>query len=130
MPRRCGALSLSGTGEVPVQRFRRVEDAPPPAPLPPGPERARRLRSLWGGWSRVLPPLDLGGVRLYRDLEEAARDREAAVARRCRRLLAERGRGNRTAPPPGENDRPPGRSPPRGEAVRSGSGGHRTVRTE
>ena len=76
---------------MPVQRYRRVEDMPPLAPLPPGPERARRLRSLWGGWSRVLPPLDLRGVRLYRDLEEAARDREAAVARRGRRLLAERG---------------------------------------
>ena len=76
---------------MPVQRYRRVEDMPPVAPLPPGPERARRLRSLWGGWSRVLPPLDLRGVRVYRDLEEATRDREAAVARRCRRLLGERG---------------------------------------
>ena len=76
---------------MPVQRFRRVEDMPPVAPLPPGLERARRLRSLWGGWSRVLPPLDLGGVRLYRDLEEAARDREEAVARRGRRLRTERG---------------------------------------
>ena len=75
---------------MPVQRFRRVEDMPPVTPLPPGPDRARRLRSLWGGWSRVLPPLDLGGVRLYRDLDEAARDREAAVGRRCRLLLAER----------------------------------------
>lgn len=117
---------------MPVQRFLRVEDVPPAAPLPPGPERARRLRSLWGGWSRVLPPLDLGGVRRYRDLEEAARDREAAVARRCRRLLAERGVRDGAAPRPGEgNDRPPGRSPPRGEAVRSGAGagGRRTVRT-
>ena len=78
---------------MPVQRFHRVEDLPPPAPLPPGPERARRLRALWGGWSRVLPPLDLGGVRVYRGLEEAARDREAAVARRCRHLIAERGPG-------------------------------------
>ena len=76
---------------MPVQRFLRVEDMPPVAALPPGQERARRLRSLWSGWSRVLPPLDLRGVRLYRDVEEAARDREAAVARRGRRLLAERG---------------------------------------
>lgn len=79
---------------MPVQRFRRVEDMPPVSPLPPGPERGRRLRSLWGGWSRVLPPLDLQGVRLYRDPDEAARDREAAVARRGRRLLAERGLGD------------------------------------
>lgn len=81
---------------MPVQRFHRVEDMPPVTPLAPGPERARRLRSLWGGWSRVLPPLDLRGVRLYRDLEEAARDREAAVIRRGRRLLAERGLGDNT----------------------------------
>ena len=77
--------------DVPVQRFRRVEDMPAAAPLPPGPERARRLRSLWGGWSRVLAPLDFAGVRLYRDMEEANRDREEAVARRSRRLLAARG---------------------------------------
>ena len=82
---------------MPVQRFRRVEDMPPVAPLPPGPERARRLRSLWGGWSRVLPPLDLRGVRLYRDPDEAARDREAAIIRRGRRLCAERGFGDGAA---------------------------------
>ena len=75
-----------------------MEDLPPVAPLPPGPERVRRLRSLWSGWSRVLPPLELRGVRLYRDLEEAARDREAAVARRSRRLLAERGSREEEAP--------------------------------
>ena len=65
---------------------------PPAAPLPPGPERVLRLRSLWGGWSRVLPPLDLRGVRLYRDPEEADRDRDAAITRRGRRLHAERTR--------------------------------------
>ena len=78
---------------MPVQRFRRVEDMPPPPPLPPGRERARRLRVLWGGWSRVLPPLDLRGVRRFRSIEEAARDREAAVIRRARQLDAERRRG-------------------------------------
>ena len=82
---------------MPVQRFRRVEDMPPVAPLPPGPERARRLRSLWGGWLRVLPPLDLRGVRFYRDLDEAARDREEAIIRRGRRLYAERGFGGGAA---------------------------------
>ena len=58
--------------------------------LPPGPERSARLRALWGGWRRMLPPLDLRGVRRYRDIEEAARDREAAVIRRARDLLRER----------------------------------------
>lgn len=78
---------------MPVQRWRRVEDMPPPPPLPPGRERARRLRILWGGWMRVLPPLDLRGVRRYRSIEEAARDRESAVIRRARRMYAERNPG-------------------------------------
>ena len=38
----------------------------------------------------MLPPLDLRGVRRYRDIEEAARDRDAAVIRRARGLLSER----------------------------------------
>ena len=75
---------------MPVQRFRRVEDMPPVTLLPPGPERAARLRALWGGWRRILPPLDLRGVRRYRAVEEAVRDREAAVIRRARRLLPKR----------------------------------------
>ena len=79
---------------MPIQRFRRVEDMPPVAPPPADPERAERLRALWGGWLRVLPPLDLRGVRRYRDIEEAARDREAAVIRRARRLLARRAAGD------------------------------------
>ena len=75
---------------MPIQRFRRVEDMPAVDALPPGPERSARLRTLWGGWRRILPPLDLRGVRRYRDIEEAARDREAAVIRRARDLLRER----------------------------------------
>lgn len=66
---------------MPIQRFRRVEDMPPVAPPPSGLDRAGRLRALWGGWRRILPPLDLRGVRRYRDIEEAARDREVAVVR-------------------------------------------------
>lgn len=76
---------------MPLKRFRRVEDMPPAAQLPAGPKRARRLRALWGGWQRILPPLDLRGVRRYRGVEDAARDREAAVIRRARRILDERG---------------------------------------
>ena len=63
---------------------------PPVAPAAPGPERAARLRALWGGWLRILPPLELRGVRRYRGIEDAARDRELAVIRRARRLRAER----------------------------------------
>ena len=75
---------------MPVQRFRRVEDMPPVASPAPGPERAARLRVLWGGWLRILPPLELRGVRRYRGVEDAARDREMAVIRRARHLRAER----------------------------------------
>ena len=59
-------------------------------PLPAGPARAARLRAMWGGWKRILPPLDLRGVRRYRDIEDAGRDREAAIVRRARRLADER----------------------------------------
>ena len=75
---------------MPVHRYRHVEDVPPVAPLLSGSERVRRLRALWGGWSRILPPLDLRGVRRYRSMEEAADDREAAVVRRARDLLGKR----------------------------------------
>ena len=67
---------------------------PPPPLLPPDAERARRLRVLWGGWKRVLPPLDLRGVRRYRSMEEAGRDREAAVVRRARRIRSDRSLGS------------------------------------
>ena len=63
---------------------------PPVAPAAPGPERAARLRALWGGWLRILPPLELRGVRRYRGIEDAARDREGAVIQRARRLLVYR----------------------------------------
>ena len=78
---------------------------PPVAPLPPGPERAKHLRMLWGGWQRILPPLDLRGVRRYRNLDEASRDRERAVLRRARRLLAQR-RIPETQSAPGACDAP------------------------
>ena len=77
---------------MPIQRFRCVEDMPPVGLLPTGPERAERLRGLWSGWLRTLPPLDLRGVRRYRSIEDAVRDREAAVIRRARHLLAQRRR--------------------------------------
>ena len=86
-----------------------MEDMPPPPLLPPGAERTRRLRMLWGGWSRVLPPLDLRGVRRYRNIEEAARDREAAVIRRARRIQADRSLGS-PEPPAGTQVGGPNRS--------------------
>lgn len=76
---------------MPLQKFRGVEDMPPPSPLPEGPERLRMLGSFWAGWARLLPPLDLRGLRRYRSLEAADADREAAVRRRARCMRAARG---------------------------------------
>jgi len=73
-----------------LQKFRRVDDMPPLAVLPAGSERIRLLRSFWAGWARLVPALDLRGMRRYRTLEEADADRDAAVRRRARRLLSER----------------------------------------
>lgn len=75
---------------MPVHKFRRVDDMPAVPPLPAGPERIRMLRSFWKGWARLVPPLELRGVRRYRTLEEADADREAAVRRRARRIRDQR----------------------------------------
>ena len=63
------------------------------------------VRSVRGAFDRsgvdgpgFSPPLICGGVHAYRDPEEAARDRDAAVIRRGRRLYAERGLGDGAAP--------------------------------
>ena len=61
------------------------------------------VRSVRGAFDRSgadgpgFSPLDLRGVRAYRDPEEAARARDAAVIRRGRRLYAERGLGDGAA---------------------------------
>ena len=38
---------------MPVQKFRDVAEMPAPEALPQGPEIARRLRAVWGAWSRL-----------------------------------------------------------------------------
>ena len=76
---------------MPLEKYRRIEDMPPAPPLAQGPERIRLLRSFWAGWARLVPPLDLRGVRRYRSLEEADADRAAAVHRRVQALRKERG---------------------------------------
>lgn len=78
---------------MPLHKYRRVEDMPPPPAPPEGPERIRRLRACWGAWARLLHPLDMRGLRRYRTLEEAKLDREATEARRVQRLARERGLG-------------------------------------
>ena len=75
---------------MPVQRYRRVEDVPPPAPLdlldPVAMERVwGLLRLATHGLSPVFP----AGVRRYASVEAADADRRAAELERMRRLRAD-----------------------------------------
>lgn len=72
---------------MPVQRFRRVEDVPPPAALEPSDPVA--MERVWGllrwatdGLAAAFPP----GVRRYASIEAADADRRAADVARMRQL--------------------------------------------
>jgi hypothetical protein len=70
---------------VPVQRFRNLEDAARALWTRPGDETlGRRIRSLWELSARLAPPRDVPrGVRRFRSIEEANRDRDVrSVGRR------------------------------------------------
>ncbi len=85
---------------MPLQRFRRVEDVPPPAALDPTDPVA--MERVWGllrlatdGLAPAFPP----GVRRYPSVEAADADRRAAEVDRMRRLRA--AGGARAADPHG-----------------------------
>jgi hypothetical protein len=62
---------------MPVQKFRRIEDMKAPWIAPDDPRLADRLRSWWGMCARLFPHRAMPrGVRKYRTIEEANRDRE------------------------------------------------------
>jgi hypothetical protein len=72
---------------MPVQRYRRVEDVPPPAALDPSDPVA--MERVWGllrlatdGLALAFPP----GVRRYRSIEAADAERREAEIARMRRL--------------------------------------------
>lgn len=72
---------------MPLQRFRSVEEVPPPAAVDPGDPVA--MERIWGllrfateGLPAAFPP----GVRRYASLEAAQADRRAAELARMRRL--------------------------------------------
>ena len=72
---------------MPVHRFRRVEDVPPPAVLDPGdPVAMERVWAMLRLATAGLPPAFAHGVRRYASLEAAAADRRAAEVARMRRL--------------------------------------------
>ena len=72
---------------MPVQRFRRVEDVPPPVALDPHDPIA--MERVWGLLRRAtdgLPPAFPAGVRRYGSIEAAEADRRAFEIARMRRL--------------------------------------------
>ena len=79
---------------MPVWKFRDGEDTRPVWTGPPGhPDLVRRIRFVWALAARLAPPNFPRGVRKYRSIEEANREREEWEVRRCgelrRRVLAE-----------------------------------------
>lgn len=79
---------------MPVQRFRRVEDVPPPPVHDPSdPIAMQRVWALLRLATEGLPPAFASGVRRYASLEAAAADRRAAEVERMRRLRAAGGAG-------------------------------------
>ena len=72
---------------MPVQRYRRVEDVPPPAALDPrDPVAMERMWGLLRLATDGLPPAFPAGVRRYRSIEAADADRRAVEIARMRRL--------------------------------------------
>ncbi len=76
---------------MPVQRFRSFADARRALWLPPGdPKLLARIRTLWDFSARLAPGAAPRGVRKFRTLEEANRDRDLWTQRRIHSLRAGR----------------------------------------
>ncbi|MFN2323302.1 MAG: hypothetical protein ABR510_10140 [Trueperaceae bacterium] len=74
---------------MPVQRYRRVEDVPPPEALDPSdPVAMEGVWNLLRFATHELPPAFAPGIRRYPSLEAADADRRAAEVERMRRLRA------------------------------------------
>ena len=72
---------------MPLQRFRSVEEVPPPAVVDPGdPIAMERVWGLLRFATEVLPAAFAPGVRRYASVEAADADRRAAELERMRRL--------------------------------------------
>lgn len=72
---------------MPLQRFGDLEAARQALWVPPGdPSLARRIRSLWAFARRLAPGGSPRGLRRFRSLEEASREREAWIEDRARAL--------------------------------------------
>ena len=72
---------------MPIQRFRSIEDVPPPEGHDPNDHEAiRRAAAFVDELSRQLPPLYAPGLYKYRSIEEASAAKEAAIIARARAL--------------------------------------------
>ena len=70
-----------------LQRFRDFESARDALWIPPGdPRLIPRIRSLWTFARRLAPGIAPRGIRRFRTLEEADRDRDAWIESRARTL--------------------------------------------
>ena len=72
---------------MPIQRFSDFDEARRALWIQRGdPQLARRIRNLWAFASRLAPGAAPRGIRRFRTLEEANRDREIWIERRARSL--------------------------------------------
>lgn len=86
---------------MPVRRFRDLEEARRALWTTAGdPSLPVRLRRLWSLAARLAPLGSPRGVRKFRHIEDANRERDEWVARRVRALRAQRTRGDPAASTP------------------------------
>ena len=85
--------SGSTTTDVPVQRFHSFEDARRALWVDPkDPALPERIAALWAFSTKLVARQIPRGVRRFRTIEDANRERDAWVQRRVDRLRAERSR--------------------------------------
>ena len=78
---------------MPLQRFRDFDEARRALWIEPGdPELVPRIRRLWTFARRLAPGVAPRGIRRFRTIEEANRDRDAWIELRIRALREQRRR--------------------------------------
>lgn len=72
---------------MPIQRYRSIEEVPPPDALDPlNIEVMERASAYFAYPPRILPPLFPPGLYKYRSIEEADKAKEQAIIKRARLL--------------------------------------------
>ena len=76
---------------MPIQKFRNLDDARQALWVRPGqPDLVSRIKSLWAFSSRLVLRRIPRGVRKFRSIEEANRDRDRWIERRIQALRSRR----------------------------------------